>query len=410
MIPLIIFLFWLLASLSLLSWFYILLHPARPWDFQPVGDDGPILELPAGKSFPPVSVIVPARNEAESLPGTLPALLGQDYPVPFRVILVDDRSEDGTSEVARGLAEKLNAAEKLTVLRGQPLPEGWTGKVWALDQGAKEAAKTQSEFVLLTDADIFHKPSSLRRLVAESMNVDLGMNSRMARLRCESPAERLLIPAFVYFFNLLYPMRRINDPRDPLAGAAGGCVLLSAEAVKRLGGGFDAIKNEIIDDVNLARQVKKSGLPIQLALSREEVVSLRDYPALHDIWKMVRRTAFTELKYSWARLFGAMLGLGLMFVVPVLAVIVGALGFVLGHESSVGVYSLLAMGKGLLALMVMRGVYTPAVRFFNLSAGYALTLPVAGVLYGLMTVDSALRYARKARTEWRETSTATIQN
>ena len=403
MIAIVIFIFWILASLSLLSWFYILLHPARPWDFQPVGDDGPILDLPAGKSFPPVSVIVPARNEAESLPGTLPALLGQDYPVPFRVILVDDRSEDGTSEVARSLAEKLNAVEKLTVLRGQPLPPGWTGKVWALDQGSKEAAKTQSEFVLLTDADIFHRPSSLRRLVAESMTGELGLNSRMARLRCESPAERLLIPAFVYFFNLLYPMRRINDPRDKLAGAAGGCVLLSAEAVKRLGGGFDAIKNEIIDDVNLARQVKQSGLPIQLALSREDVVSLRDYPLLHDIWKMVRRTAFTELQYSWARLFGAMLGLGLMFIVPLLAVVVGSLGFLLSRDPNVGVFGLLAMGKGLLALMVMRGVYTPATRFFNLPARFALTLPAAGVLYGLMTLDSAFRHARKAQTEWRET-------
>src|SRR5437868_548195 len=145
-----LFLISICATLAFLAWIYILLHPARPWDFQPVGDDGPILDLPAGKTFPPVSVIVPARNEAESLPGTLPALLAQDYPVPFRVILVDDRSEDGTSDVARGLAENLSAVEKLTVLRGQPLPDGWTGKVWALDQGSKEAAKTQSEFVLLT--------------------------------------------------------------------------------------------------------------------------------------------------------------------------------------------------------------------------------------------------------------------
>ena len=402
MIALAIFAIWILASLSLLSWLYILLHPARPWDFQPVGDDVPLPELPAGVTFPSVAVLVPARNEADSLPNTLPALLSQDYPGTFRVILIDDRSQDGTADVARSIAEKLNTSARLTVLRGLPLPDGWTGKVWALDQGVKEAAKTQSEFVLLTDADILHRVNSLRRLVAESINGELGMNSRMARLRCESPAEKLLIPAFVYFFNLLYPMRRINSRDDTLAGAAGGCVLLSAEAVKRLDGGFASIKNEIIDDVNLARQVKKSGLPIGLSLSRDEVLSLRDYPQLMDIWKMVRRTAFTELKYSWARLFGAMAGLALMFVVPVLAFGFGLLAFLLCADPGMRMFALVACAKGMVSLLVMRSVYTPAVRFFNLPARFAFSLPLAGCLYGLMTIDSALRHARRARTEWRE--------
>jgi hopene-associated glycosyltransferase HpnB len=402
MIAIVIFGLWILASVSLLSWFYILLHPARPWDFQPVGDDGPIPDLPPEGKFPPIAVLVPARNEAESLPNTLPALLSQEYPGTFRVILIDDRSEDGTAEVARGIAEKLTASDKLTVLRGLPLPEGWTGKVWALDQGVKEAAKMRSEFVLLTDADILHRPSSLRRLVSESITGELGLNSRMARLRCESPAERLLIPAFVYFFNLLYPMRRINDRGDTLAGAAGGCVLLSVEAVKRLNNGFYAIKSEIIDDVNLARQVKKAGLPIRLSLSRDDVLSLRDYPRLIDIWKMVRRTAFTELKYSWVRLLGAMAGLTLIFVVPILAFSVGLLAFVLCTDLGLKVYALIVCAKGMISLLVMRNVYSPAVRFFNLPARFTFTLPIAGFLYGMMTLDSALRHARKARTEWRE--------
>jgi len=391
-----------LAMLSFLGWLYILLHPARPWDFLPVGDDGPIPDLAAVVVLPPVCVIVPARNEAESLPGTLPALLKQDYPAEFRVILVDDRSADGTADVARKLAAELGASERLTVLQGKPLPEGWTGKVWALDQGAKEAAETHAEFVLLTDADILHAPQSLRRLVAESLAAGIGMNSRMARLRCESPAEHLLIPAFVYFFNLLYPMRRVNDPRDALAGAAGGCVLLSAEALRRLDGGFESIKSEIIDDVNLARQVKRSGLPLFLALSRTEVASLRDYPHLDDIWKMVRRTAFTELKYSWARLFGAVAGLTLMFVVPVFAILAGLGAFIATSDPQIHAYAVMTFGKGLLSVLLMRFVYSPAVRFFKLPARWAWTLPAAAVLYGLMTIDSALRHARKARTEWRE--------
>ena len=406
MVPIVLFLVSLAATASFLSWLYILLHPARPWDFQPVGDDGPLPELPAGSAFPTVCIVVPARNEAATLPRTLPALLSQDYPGSFRVILIDDRSADGTGDAARKLAGELNAAERLTVLSGKPLPQegagGWTGKVWALDQGAKEAASGQAAFVLLTDADILHKPQSLRRLVAESMNAELGLNSRMARLRCESPAERLLIPAFVFFFNLLYPMRRINDANDPLAGAAGGCVLLSAEALRRLGGGFESIRGEIIDDVNLARQVKKTGLPIRLALSRDEVLSLRDYPRLADIWKMVRRTAFTELKYSWVRLSGSLLGLGLMFIVPLFAMLAGALAFALVPDAQTRALAIWAFGKGLLSLLVMRHVYRPAVRFFKLPGRCAFTLPVAGVLYGLMTLDSALRHARKARTEWRE--------
>jgi hopene-associated glycosyltransferase HpnB len=284
--------------------------------------------------------------------------------------------------------------------------------VWALHQGAKSITEGQSAirnpqsaidgFVLLTDADILHAPASLRRLVTESAAVNLGLNSRMALLRCHSPAERLLIPAFVYFFNLLYPMRQINDPLDKMAGSAGGCVLLSAEALRRLGGGFESIKAEIIDDVNLARQVKGSGLPIRLSLSREDVQSLRDYPELNDIWKMVRRTAFTELRYSWLRLMGALLGLGLMFVVPLIAFLGGIVGLIFAKDAVSLFIPLWALMKGLLALSIMRYVYGPAIRFFKLESYYAFTLPMAGVLYGLMTLDSALRHARGGRTEWRE--------
>jgi len=269
-------------------------------------------------------------------------------------------------------------------------------------QGRGEHSNDGDAFFLLTDADIKHAPGSLRRLVSESINANLGSNSRMARLRCVSDAEKLLIPAFVYFFNLLYPMRRVNNPADPLAAGAGGCVLLSKEAIDKLGGGFESIRGEIIDDVNLARQVKGRGLPIRLSLSRTEVLSLRDYPLLADIWKMVRRTAFTELKYSWLRLAGAMAGLTLLFVVPFLALLVALLLFVLsGSELPLLVLATGLLAKSTLALILMRTVYTPAIKFFELPPHYSLMLAPAAVLYALMTVDSALRHARGSASEWR---------
>ena len=391
------------ATVSVLAWLFILLHPARAWDFQPVGDDGPIPDIDGSETFPEISILVPARNEALSLPNTLPALLTQNYPSPYHVILIDDRSADGTAGVAQKIAADLNQSAKLTVISGAPLPKGWSGKVWALDQGVKLAlADTQAQFVLLTDADILHLPDSLRRLVAESVTAHLGLNSRMARLRCVSPAEKLLIPAFVFFFNLLYPMRRVNNPSDKTAAAAGGCVLLSREAVDKMGGGFAPIRNEIIDDVNLARQVKGAGLATRLSLSRSEVQSLRAYPRIHDIWLMVRRTAFTELKYSWVRLAGSMLGLGILFVFPVLAVCAGAAGILFSSNMETRLICAGALVKGGLALALIRAVYAPAVRFFDLPAKYAYTLPLSGVLYAMMTLDSALRHARGKGVQWRD--------
>jgi hypothetical protein len=221
----------------------------------------------------------------------------------------------------------------------------------------------------------------------------------MALLQCVSNAERLLIPAFVFFFQLLYPFRRVNNPKDKLASAAGGCVLLSQEAWKRLGESFECIKSEIIDDVNLARRVKGAGLPIRLSLSRTEVQSLRPYPHLGEIWKMVRRTAFTELKHSWPRLCGALAGLSLLFMVPIFSMAASALGFIFGAPV---IYCAWALLKGTLALAVMGHVYAPAMRFFKLSPLRAFTLPIAGFLYALMTLDSALRHERGLDLQWRE--------
>ena len=408
-----------LAAASFLAWLYIFFQPARPWDFWPVGDAEPLpSDFP--ERWPAVRILVPARNEAESLPHTLPALLNQDYPGDFRVTLIDDRSSDGTADVARKLAAELKRDDRLQVLTGTALPEGWVGKMWALEQGVRAAIGQNgegekggegetAEYVLLTDADILHLPKSLRRLVLESHAEKLGLNSRMALLRCVSPAEKLLIPAFVFFFNLLYPMRRVNNPADPLAAAAGGCVLLSKEALEKIGGGLNCIRNEIIDDVNLGRQVKKTGLPIRLSLSAHEVLSLREYPVIADIWKMVTRTAFTELKYSWLRLAGAMLGLGFIFIVPILAVLGGAIGLLLNHEPGYHLPLLAILAHGVMALVWMRLVYTPATLFFKLPTRYAWSLPIAGIIYGLMTLDSALRHARGLGPGWRDANRVAAQ-
>ncbi|HZE97050.1 MAG TPA: glycosyltransferase, partial [Planctomycetota bacterium] len=276
-----------LGLVSLLGWLAVWLRPGRPWDMAPVAEDAPA--PPGPPAWPSVRVVVPARNEAASLPLTLPALAAQDYPGDWRIVLVDDRSTDGTADAARSLG-----GARTSMISGAPLPGGWAGKVWAMRQGAGGA---DEDYLLLTDADILHAPGSLRRLVAESVAGGLGLNSRMARLHCESRAERLLIPAFVWFFNLLYPMRRVNDDRDRVAAAAGGCVLLKREALEKAGG-FDSIRGEIIDDVALARRVKGAGAASRLSLSRADVRSLREYPTLGPIWRMVRRTAFTELRRS----------------------------------------------------------------------------------------------------------------
>ena len=384
------------GGLSALAWLGVLVDPTRARDLRPVGDDGP--EPPTPGEWPPVVAVVPARNEAGILPGTLPALLAQDYPGPFEVLLVDDRSGDGTAMVARELA---GGDARATVVAGEPLPEGWTGKVWALDQGCRAAAlRAGAEppaFYLFTDADIRHGPRSLRRLVAESEAARLALNSRMALLRTRTGAERLLIPPFVFFFNLLYPMRRVNDRRRRIAAAAGGCMLVRREALERAGGPA-AIKGEIIDDVNLARRVKALGEPIRLATSRSEVVSLREYGSVPAVWRMVRRTAFDQLRYSWLLLAATVIGLVLLFLLPPLLVV---LACVLGAAGEISPEWALLLGLvGLVAWGLSAATYRGAIRLFGLPERWAVTLPLAGILFGGMTVDSAIKHLLGRRRVW----------
>ena len=255
------------------------------------------------------------------------------------------------------------------------------------------------DYVLLTDADILHQIGSVSRLAAESAGSSLALNSRMALLRCESFWEKLLIPAFVFFFNLLYPMRHINNPRDKFAGAAGGCVLLSREALDKLGWSLESIKGCIIDDVNLARQIKSKGLPIRLSLSSHEVISQRTYDTLGEIWRMVRRSAYTELKHNPLRLLATLVGLFATFVLPIVSV-VNLLGelFLYPPLTTAG-YA--AGGCGLLILLVQFFVYRPAGKFFGLGFFWIFTLPLAGILYGLITLDSARIHYFSRENVWR---------
>jgi hopene-associated glycosyltransferase HpnB len=344
-----------LAAVALAGWLGVLLGTARAWDLHPIAEDEPAPPEPG--SWPSVAVVVPARNEADVLPLTLPALRSQDYPGEHRVVVVDDRSTDATRELA-------------TVV-GEELPDGWVGKVWALEQG--RAAAGAADYYLLTDADIRHAPHSLRRLVAESLDQGLGLNSRMARLHCDSSAERLLVPPFLYFFNLLYPMRLVN--RRP--AAAGGCLLVRRDALE-LAGGFAAIRDRVIDDVSLARVLRPHGR-LRLAISRTDVVSLRRHD-FAGIWRMVRRTAFTQLRGSWLLLALTVALLALLFAVPAVVTVVAAARV-----------DWPALGLAAAAWVLMTVLYLPTVRLFRLSPAWALTLPPAAVLYGAMTVDSALR-------------------
>ena len=365
----------------------MLLHPARPWDLHP-GDDGPA--PPDPRAWPEVGVVIPARNEADAIAPTLAALDRQDYPGAMRVVVVDERSSDGTGQVAREAARR--ASRPVEVVTGAALPDGWVGKVWGMEQGVRalEATGVPPPWLLLTDADIHHAPDSLRRLVAAAMARGTGLESRMAHLRCQSPAEKLLIPPFVLFFFLLYPPRWANRPGSRIASAAGGCNLVRHDAL-RGAGGFAALSDALIDDLAVARLVKfRAGLPTRLALSHGRVTSTRPYDDLASVWTMVRRSAFTQLRRSWLLVALVAVVLLLMFAGPIAAIVAGGIGVATGGNTA-GAW---ALGLGLAGWLAMATAAGPATRAFGLSWPWCMALPAAGLLYGAMTVDSAVRGPR----------------
>ncbi|MBZ6476277.1 glycosyltransferase [Streptomyces griseocarneus] len=338
--------------------------------------------------WPDVAVVVPARDEAEVLPSSLPSLLAQDYPGRAEIFLVDDGSTDGTGELARALGREHGGLPLTVDSPGEPGP-GWTGKLWAVRHGiALARARTDAEYLLLTDADIAHGPDSLRELVAAARTSGLDLVSQMARLRVATGWERLIVPAFVYFFAQLYPFRWVNRPGGRTAAAAGGCVLLRREAAERAGIP-DAIRQAVIDDVSLARAVKRAGGRIWLGLA-ERVDSVRPYPGLRPLWRMVSRSAYAQLLHSPLLLAGTVAGLTVVYLVPPLAVAAGAAG---------GAVVPLALGAA--AWAVMAGTYLPMLRYYRQPPWLAPLLPFTALLYLLMTVDSAVQHYRGRGAAWK---------
>ncbi|MFE9774366.1 glycosyltransferase [Streptomyces sp. NPDC005931] len=374
------------AAGSLAAWLWLLLGQGFFWrtDVRLPADRGPD-RWPRG--WPSVCVVVPARDEAAVLPAILPSLLAQDYPGRAEVFLVDDGSTDGTGELARELARRHGGLPLTVGSPGDP-PAGWTGKLWAVRHGIALARARAPEYLLLTDADIAHAPDSLRRLVTAARSGRFDVVSQMARLRAESPWERLVVPAFVYFFAQLYPFRRIAREGARTAAAAGGCVLLCAETAERARIP-DAIRHAVIDDVALARAVKRGGGRVWLGLA-DRVDSVRPYPGLRDLWRMVSRSAYAQLRHSPVLLAGTVAGLALVYLVPPSAVAAGA---VTGDAAAVAL--------GAPAWLVMTGTYVPMLRYYRQPLWLAPLLPFTAFLYLLMTVDSAVQHYRGRGAAWK---------
>lgn len=363
------------AALSLLVWLYLVAGHGRFWDTS--------VRVPAGPEparWPPVAAVLPARNEADVLPHTLPSLLAQDYPGDFCVLVVDDASEDGTARVVQRLGGD--------VVAGSGPPPGWTGKVAAMAAGV--AAAGEPEYLLFTDADIRHPPDSVRRLVRGALEHRLDLVSQMVLLRAESWWERAVVPAFVYFFAQLYPFRRVNRAGAATAAAAGGCMLVRRSALVEAGG-LQQIGDALIDDVALGRLVKHrpGGGRTFLGLT-DDVVSVRPYPGLADLWQMVARSAYTQLRHSRLLLVGTVLGLLGVYVAPPVLTLVGAV---------TGWALLLAPAGVAWALMTL--TFVPTLRLYRLSPLRAPSLPLLAVLYLAMTVDSARRHRRGRGGAWK---------
>ncbi|MFJ5773988.1 glycosyltransferase [Streptomyces sp. NPDC093094] len=371
-----------ISAVSLAAWLWLLLCQGFFWRTD--------VRLPPRRDprdWPSVGVVVPARDEADVLPLSLPSLLAQDYPGRAEVFLVDDGSTDGTGELACELARRHGGLPLTVGSPGEP-PPGWTGKLWAVRHGIGLARARGPEFLLLTDADIAHAPDSLRALVAAARTGGFDAVSLMARLRVASGWEQLIVPAFVYFFAQLYPFRRIGRRGSRTAAAAGGCVLLRTEAAERARIP-DSIRQAVIDDVALARAVKKGGGHIWLGLA-DRVDSVRPYPRLADLWRMVSRSAYAQLRHSPLLLAGTVAGLTLVYLVPPVALVAGA---------AAGSAAAAVLGGA--AWLVMTATYVPMLRYYGRPLWLAPLLPFTAALYLLMTVDSAVQHRRGRGAAWK---------
>ena len=370
-----------IGALALAIWLYLICARGGFWLCRQRDD---VLPRPPS-NWPRVTAVIPARNEAEGIADSIGSLARQDYPGPFSIVLVDDDSDDDTAELARSAAKDIGADRNFTLISSRGLASGWTGKLWAVRQGVEAAhnAAEPPDYLLLTDADIVHTPDSVQALVARAEHGKYVLTSLMARLRCESGWERSHVPAFVYFFQMLYPFAWVNDAKNTVAGAAGGCMLVRADALKKAGG-IESIRDALIDDCSLAEKMKAVG-PIWLGLT-DRVLSIRRYDDFDEVRKMISRSAYAQLKYSPLLLAGVTLGLALTFLAgPLLALFGDGTSRILG----------------LLTWILIAVSFQPMLRFYRLSPLWGLALPAIAVAYMLYTLDSAYRYMRGQGGSWK---------
>jgi hopene-associated glycosyltransferase HpnB len=375
----------------LLIWLYLIVARGGFWRAVQRDDASPLNGIALG-AWPVVSAVIPARDEADCVGQTVMSLLRQTYPGKFNVVLVDDQSQDGTGQVACEAAAASGDAGRLTLISGSALPAGWTGKLWAQRQGVEacETAERPPEFILFTDADIVYAPDALQVLVARAKADGIVLTSLMAKLRCKSFAERMFVPAFIFFFQMLYPFAWANNPRRATAAAAGGCMLVRREAL-RAAGGLESIRTALIDDCSLAKLLKAQG-PILITLT-DRVHSIRAYPEIGEIRRLVSRTAYAQLHYSPLILLGTVLGLALTYLAPVALAL-----FARGWPQFIGLF----------AWILMALAFRPILRFYRLSVLWAPFLPVIATMYMAFTLDSAYQHARGRGGMWKGRAQANV--
>jgi hopene-associated glycosyltransferase HpnB len=382
------------CALAVLVWAYLLVAHGGYWRTdQRLPEPGPNPGPDDRPTWPSVTAVVPARNEAAVLGTTLPSLLAQEYPGAFGVVLVDDESSDGTAQITAQIAAERGG--RLLVVRGHAPPPGWAGKVWAMNQGLHAAGDVS--YLLFTDADITYQPGTVAALMRAARADDRGLVSQMALLRADTGWERLIVPAFVYFFAQLYPFRRVNRPGARTAAAAGGCMLVRRSALEAAGG-LERIRGARIEDVALARPLKHSPEPAACWLGlTTSVVSVRPYPRLAGLWDMVARSAYTQLRYSPALLGATIAGLLWLYAGPPVAAAGGLAWLAAGGGTTAG--ALAALGLAGWALMSVS--YLPMLRLYRLSPARAPSLPLIAVIYAAMTADSARRYHLGRGGQWK---------
>ena len=373
----------IIGLLAVAAWAYLLFGHGGFWRAREC-DAGPVPSEPHG-GWPSVAAVIPARNEADVVAQSIGSLLRQDYEGQLSVVLVDDQSSDGTGDVAEAAARAAEASDRLTVIKGDPLPAGWTGKLWALHQGIEHAVASAEppDYLLLSDDDIGYAADSLTRQVAVAESGGYALVSRMAKLRCESLPERALIPAFIFFFQMLFPFAWVNSTNRRMAAGAGGCMLTHRRDLQAAGG-VASVRSALIDDCALAARLKAQG-PIRLELS-PRVVSLRPYQSLGEIRRMVARSAYAQLRFSPLLLGGTLLGMALIYLAPPALTIVA-------HGAP--------RWLGLLAWAGMAWSFQPTLRFYRLSPLWGWVLPVIASIYLLFTLDSAWQHSKGRGGMWK---------